>query len=80
MAKFSKAKVDDNKNDHQNKSTVLKESILDNCVDGSEFFWVLTQQIETNLWKHEENDENEKMKMIKLFMIKLIRWYQAEAL
>ena len=43
-------------------------------------FWVLTQQIETNLWKHEENDENEKMKMIKLFMIKLIRWYQAEAL
>ena len=38
-------------------------------------FWVLTQQIETNLWKHEENDENEKMKMIKL-----IRWYQAEAL
>ena len=38
MAKFSKAKVDDNKNDHQNKSTVLKESILDNCVDGSEFF------------------------------------------
>lgn len=37
MAKFS-TKVDDNKNDHQNKSIVLKESILDNCVDGTEFF------------------------------------------
>ena len=24
-------------------------------------FWVLTQHIETNLWKHEENDENDKI-------------------
>ena len=38
MTKFSKVTDDEDKNDHQNKSTVLKGPILDTCVDVTEFF------------------------------------------